>query len=418
MHGLGMKACSMRLRICCILVVFAVLAAAGCAAGPAATTAVPSSAQVLVSKSAGASPGPVSDSKEMASPVVASSLAASQPQVYVTAAQLLNASNGAIVVKDCSAQSSCTFHVDVTSDGGATWRRGSDFAVAGAEDSGSPSMEDPVVGLTMITASDMFAYGASVWHTSDAGATWTQLSGAPAVDDIASSNGAVWAMVACPDLSRCASSIDTISSGHLTPLPHQPGGLVGSNIREGTNAYAVLRDAGGVGALAVSHDDGTTWQQRSLPQKYCTYSLGSAMTITTAGLLYLVCAHGASAGGEQKDLFASDNGAVSWQHLAALEIEGYADAIIAASPDILWRYGGRAPIFSSSDAGKTWHSELDDKVGDAAGPMTQAFAAANTNALVFAFAIPPSPTFAGPWTINEYRTTDAGAHWQTSPLQP
>ena len=409
----------MRLRSCCILVVFAVLAAAGCAAGPAATTSVPSSAQVLVSESAGASTGPVSDSKEMASPVVASSAAAaSQPQVYVTAAQLLNATDGAIVVKDCPAQGSCTFRVDVTSDGGATWRRGRDFVSADAADNGSPSMEDPIIGLAMVSASDMFAYGASVWHTSDAGETWTLLSGAPPVDTMVRSNGEIWAAVACSGLSGCASSIDVISSGRLVPLPHQPGGLVGSIVREGPNAYAVLRDAGGVGALAVSHDGGTSWRQRALPQKYCTYSLGPGMTITTTGVLYLVCATGASAGSEPKDLFTSDDGAVNWQHEAMLETYGYADGIIASSPDILWRYGGRAPIFSSTDAGRTWHSELDDKVGDAAGPMTQAFAAAGTNALVFAFAIPPSPTFAGPWTIKTYRTTDAGARWQTSPLQP
>ena len=61
---------------------------------------------------------------------------------------------------------------------------------------------------------------------------------------------------------------------------------------------------------------------------------------------------------------------------------------------------------------------LADKVGDAAGPETQAFAAAGTNALVFAFALPPNATFTGPWTIDEYRTTDAGTTWQTVPLQP
>jgi hypothetical protein len=58
------------------------------------------------------------------------------------------------------------------------------------------------------------------------------------------------------------------------------------------------------------------------------------------------------------------------------------------------------------------------QVGDAAGPMTQAFAAACTNALAFAFGPPPSATLPGSWTISEYRTTDAGGSWQTRPLQP
>lgn len=354
----------------------------------------------------------------MAPPIASSSVTAFQPQVYVTAAQLLNPTDGAIVVKDCSAQGSCAFRVDVTSDGGTTWQHGHDLAVADPVDNGSASSDDPITGLTMVSATDMYAYGASVWHTADAGATWVQLPGAPAVDDMAISNGEVWAMVACDDLTGCASSIDVISSGHFTPLSHQPGGRIGSIIREGRNAYAVLRGDAGTGDLAVSHDDGTTWHQRALPQQYCTYSFGSAMTITPAGVLYLVCANGASAGTEQKDLFASDDGALSWRHVTPLELYGYADAIIAATPGILWRDGGRAPMFISTDAGKTWKTELNDKVGDAAGPMTQAFAAAGTNALVFAFGLPPDPTFTGPWIVNEYRTTNAGTSWQTTPIQP
>ena len=411
----------MRLRIC--VVVLATLAsAAGCAAGSVATSNTPLSARALVPKSAAASAGPVSDSKKMVSPVVASSPAgAAQPQIFVTVAQLLNATDGAIVVKDCPAQGSCAFRVDVTADGGATLRRGQDFVVADSSDNGPPSMEDPIIGLTMVSASEMFAYGSSVWHTTDAGATWVQLSGAPAVDAMVSSNGDVWASVACSDLSDCATSIEVISTGRLVPLRYQPGGLVGAIVRQGPNAYAVLRDAGGVGALAVSHNDGTSWQLRPLPQKYCTYSLGPGLTITTTGVLYVVCTMGVAAGSEPKDLYTSGNGAIGWQHEATLETYGYADGIIAASPSILWRYGARAAIFGSTDAGKTWHAELDDKVGDTAGPSTQGFAASGTTALAFAYGLPPgppSPTFTGPWTINEYRTTDAGASWQTRPLQP
>jgi len=350
--------------------------------------------------------------------VVSSPADASQPQAYVTAAQLLNPNDGAVVVKDCPAQGSCAFRVDVTSDGGATWRRGQDFVIADAADNGSANMEDPVIGITMLSASDMYVYGSSVWHTTDADATWAQLPGAPAVDDMAINNGELWAMVACADLSRCSSSIDVISSGRITTLPHQPGGLIGSIVREGHNAYAVLRDAGGVGALAVSHNDGDSWQQRALPQPYCTFSLGPGMTITSTGELFVVCAGGAGVGNEPKDLFVSDDGALSWRHLGSLETYGYADGIIAATPDILWRYGGRSPVYSSTDAGRTWHTQLDDNVGDGAGPMTQAVVAAGTTALVFAFGLPPDPTFTGPWTINEYRTTDAGASWQTRPLQP
>jgi len=413
------------MRARCVLVVVAALAATSCAAGSGAASSTlrsslaPSSPQPLVSGSAPASAGSTTGSKDLPSlAAVSPPVAASKPQVYVTDAQLLNANDGAIVVKDCPAQGSCAFRVDVTADGGATWRHGRDLVAAGSADGGSPSGADQVTGLMMISATDVYAYGDSVWHTSDAGTTWTKLPGAPPVDEMASGDGDAWGMVGCIDLPSCTSSIDVLATGHFTPLPHQPGGFVGEIVRQGTDAYAVIRGADGIGELAVSDDSGTSWQPRALPQQNCSESLGPPMTITTTGDLYLLCANEPSAGEEQKDLYLSDNAAFSWRHVAALESYGYADAIIAATHDMLWRDGGRAPIYTSTDAGKTWDTQLADKVGDAAGPETQAFAAAGTNALVFAFALPPNATFTGPWTVNEYRTTDAGNDWQTVSLQP
>ena len=92
------------------------------------------------------------------------------------------------------------------------------------------------------------------------------------------------------------------------------------------------------------------------------------MAITTTGDLYLICANGASAGTEQKDLYVSTNGSLSWQHVEALEIYGYADAIIAATPDMLWRDGGRAPIYTSTDAGETWNVWRAFRCGQARRP--------------------------------------------------
>ena len=45
------------------------------------------------------------------------------------------------------------------------------------------------------------------------------------------------------------------------------------------------------------------------------------------------------------------------------------------------------------------------------GPVIHA---AGTRALVFAFALPPDPTFTGPWTVDEYRTTVSAASAEIS----
>ena len=269
----------------------------------------------------------------------------------------------------------------------------------------------------MVSSTDIFAYGASIWHTTDGGTTWSRLSYAPAVDTMASGESGVWVGLSCPDQSSCPAPINVVSNGHFVPLSHQPAGVVEAITTSGAEAYAIVDDGDGDTELAVSGDGGTTWQQRAFPQTDCS-SMRPGFTVTTTGAAYLVCASGASAGTEPKDLFASEDAGVTWSARSTLEASGYADGIVAASPDVLWRYGARAPVFRSTDAGRSWQDQLDDKVGDAAGASTEAFAASGTVALTFAFALPPSSTFTGPSTINEYRTTDTGATWQTIPLQP
>jgi hypothetical protein len=350
---------------------------------------------------------------------MSSSAAIAQPQVYISAAELIDSAHGAILVKDCDAQGSCVFRVDATKDGGATWRHGGEIVSTGAVDAGSPSDEDAVIGLAMASSEDIYAYGTSLWHSTDAGATLSVVPQAPAVDTIAIDHHTVWLGVACTDLSGCASSVDTMTAGRPEPLANQPVGEIGDIARDGAVAYLVMRRPDGVGELEVSRDDGVTWQRRAFPQPDCGYSLGPGpLAVTASGGLYLICTDGAGAGGMPKDLFVSHDDGMSWQHLAALETYGYADSMVAATPTLLWRFGGRAPIYLSTDAGRTWQAELTDKVGDAAGPMTQAFAAAGSRALAFGFATPPDPSFEGPWTINEYITTDAGASWNTVPLRP
>jgi hypothetical protein len=368
------------------------------------------------------STSPVLPSEKLAilhSDAPAVSPAAAQPQVYVSDAELFDSAHGAILVKDCPSEGPCVFRVDVTSDGGVTWRHGVALVAAAAADAGSPSAGDSVLGIAMVSGSDIYAYGAWLWHSTDSGASWTVVPGVPSVDAMTIDHRSAWIGVACPDRSGCASSIEAISSGRADPLPHQPRGEVGDMARNGADAYLVIRVADGISELEVSRDDGATWQGRALPQQYCGYSLGPGpLAVTSANDLYLICSAGAGAGGMTKDLFVSHDEGGSWQHLGTLETYGYADSMVAATPNLLWRFGGRAPIYVSRNAGRTWQAELADKLGDAAGPMTQAFAATGTDALAFGFAMPPDPSFEGPWTINEYRSTDAGAGWSTLPLQP
>ena len=241
------------------------------------------------------------------------------------------------------------------------------------------------------------------------------MTGAPPLS-ISIAGGSVWAVPACVDPARCSSTLEAVSPTGLTPLPDQPPGRVDDVARVGGHAEALVELADYSSALAVTSDGGASWQQHPLPAQFCGFALGYPLTAAPDGTLYLVCAGGAAAGNEPKRLYDSTDDGETWQDLGALETYGYADSIQAATATLLWRYGGRAPLYVSTDAGRSWHAQLSDAIGDAAGTSLYAFAASGDQAL--AFVVNPQARSDGSWSINEYRTTDAGRTWQTEPIRP
>jgi photosystem II stability/assembly factor-like uncharacterized protein len=341
----------------------------------------------------------------------ASATPAQPAQAYVLAAQLLDTAHAAALIKDCDASGSCDFRVDTSSDGGETWQRGGSLPVT--VKSGS---DNPVDGLAVVDSRTLYAYGASLWRSTDAGSSWQRVADAPAIAAVSAAAGSVWAGLACVDLAHCSSSLDVVSPAGLTPLPEQPPGEVRDLVRAGDHAYVLAQVSDAHSSLAVSTNDGKTWRQHPLPAQACGFALGRPLAPAPDGTLYLVCSGGAAAGSELKRLYRSTDQGGSWLDLGALESYGYADSIDAPDPTLLWRYGARAPVYVSTDAGHSWRAQLSDKVGDTAGPSLQAFAAAGSHALAFAFDTQPHPD--NGWPINEYLTTDAGRTWQTPRFTP
>jgi photosystem II stability/assembly factor-like uncharacterized protein len=407
----------MPLRKSWLIIAAACLASAGCGSSTAPsvspTAAGAASATPSTAPPTGAPPTRMAvKTRPTATASSAGAATPGQPaQAYVLAAELLDTAHAAALVKDCDASGSCDFRVDTSSDGGQTWQRGASLPVTAKTGS-----DNPVDGLAMLDPRTLYAYGASLWRSTDAGSSWQQVAGAPTISAVFAAAGSVWAGPACVDLAHCSSSLDVVAPTGLTPLPEQPPGEVRDVVRAGDHAYVLAQVSDAHSALAVSTDAGKTWRQHPLPAQACGFALGRPLAVAPDGTLYVVCAGGAGAGNEPKRLYRSTDGGGSWHDVGALETYGYADSMDAPTPTLLWRYGARAPVYASTDAGHSWQAQLSNKIGDAAGPSVQAFAAAGNRALAFAFDTQPRPD--NGWSINEYLTTDAGRTWRTLPFTP
>ena len=307
-----------------LVVAVGCLAAAGCASATVQARAQHAASLLSVSSSPAGSiasavtptvpPYAALPSKGEPPGDVPSEVATQPPQTSVVAAHMLDPTHAVVLVKDCSASGSCAFRAETSSDGGETWHRGAALPLTAVSDG-----DDPVSGIAMVDATTLDAYGIALWRSSDVGANWHLIAGAPAISLVAASAGSVWVGTACPNLVNCASSLDVESSTGLAPLRAQPLGNVRELVRVGGRSYAVTLASDASSTLALSADGGNTWQQRSLPEQACGFSLGRPLAVSPGGTMYMVCSLGVGAGNEPKRLYRSDDDGRSWHDLGAVE---------------------------------------------------------------------------------------------------
>jgi photosystem II stability/assembly factor-like uncharacterized protein len=308
------------------------------------------------------------------------------------AADALDAAHVGAIVESCVG-SACHDRLDLSSDGGRTWRRGPVMPRYGPD--------SRLRGLVGLDARHWYAYGNSGWFTSDAGVTWRRIRSGP-VASAGRFGGDLWVVrVRCA--KACSSAIDILDRAGNLVQADTPAFAAGFTVRD-----LLVVDGG----LAASIQSGNTGRLVLLDSRLRP-GLSRALPVPGGGQLVSVGAHSldyltawdSSAGRQDKFFYRSDDSGRTWHRRPDPSSRGYAVALQAPAPGLLWRYGDRSELFRSTDDGHSWTSLLAASIGEAAAPL-QAFASYGHSAWAFAFVA--DATVPAAW-----RTSDAGAHWST-----
>jgi hypothetical protein len=264
-----------------------------------------------------------------------------------------------------------------------------------------------IVGLVSLEPSRLFVYGDSgIFLSTDGGRSWRKTAPLRHVAYATVAGQGLWIVCA-----RCgkvgAQREDTVVAVDRDGVPGATL-LTAAGITQvlavGGRGYVLTSDTLAGQSLRISGDGGSSWRTGSLPG---TAWFGRAeLRLASAGGLGLtfVSAAEPAAGLQQKTIYGSDDGGLGWLRVAAGESYGYATSVVRPGQGLMWRYGGRAPVYRSTDGGTGWTSELADRIGDAAGRQVNGFAASGDSAWVFA------RTLSGTG-VDAYQTLDGGDHW-------
>jgi photosystem II stability/assembly factor-like uncharacterized protein len=229
--------------------------------------------------------------------------------------------------------------------------------------------------LTFVDTTTGYAYGPDLFRTRDGGRSWQRLAVSGSVENVVQVGDHTWVVRSpCPpgsdDEKDCGSVVDVLDGDSLTPLAAQPApsGAVTQLVAASPQTVYSTVLIGETFGLRMSADHGSHWAPLPLP---CSpaQATGVPVSLATAGQrLWMVCSGGMGAGAERKQLFTSDDGGHTWHQPGDLEIDGYADQVVAISATTAWRFGGRALAYVTTDGGRTWTPRLPDVFNGAFGP--------------------------------------------------
>lgn len=312
----------------------------------------------------------------------------------------------------CGAES-CTIQL-VTTDGGATWARrpasGLPRTCSGAGCVAHVRFADSRVG---------YAYGPSLYLTTDGGAHWSPQATSP-VFGLEIAGGTVSRVVArqdgCPGCTFVLQTSDVGSAIWHTAYSSSDPRSAAALVRHGTRVAAALlaNPAGGAGdahaLLVLSSDSGDTWQQQDDP---CGPVSSNAvdevdtreLSYGPEGQLVALCVARQADAATSSVRLSTDSGRTfgparpltgAGIHVAAVS----ADRLVAQVLD-----GSRDVLLLSSDGGRTWTEVAHQAaIGGRGQPGFLAFSTARV----------------GTWVSAEgttlWRSTDGGATWTEHPF--
>jgi len=283
-----------------------------------------------------------------------------------------------------------------TTDGGSNWQ------VVDGHLPDASSIANPPNQMEFVSPSSGYlwsgmnssaqALDAPLWVTDDGGRTWTKAPIGPIVYDVSAIGANVWALASpCPPAGRsgCPIAVETSTDSGVTwaPGPAAPPFFVstapstsGVELARVTPARAyVLTFNGGANSgatLAYTADAAVSWSVRPVP---CAsqFDLGAEVALSSTNDLWLICGGQATGGSQNKALYRSSDGGLTWSLVAQttpfagapplppgvgiLSLSGYVAPysighknLNVLSASLAWLFPTRGNVVATTDGGASW----------------------------------------------------------------
>jgi hypothetical protein len=303
---------------------------------------------------------------------------------------------------------------------------------------GAPDGATGVSQIRFLNASDGWAFGPELFGTHDGGQTWTQVdTDGLRVTDLETVGNRVFALFAsCTGGGPAFAAQCTSFTLYSSPAPGSgwtPVGAATTGLTDGTAAQAaalVLTGSRGYllapgGALYVGPvGGGGAWQRvKSLPSS-CTVGpaqadgqpSGALLAAVNTGNLIVACASGSSGASpdvsrQQKLIYSSPDGGVSWRQVARAPDAGVAFSL-AASPSGTVVLGTNQGIDVLPAGSTAWQAAaLGGGGGGGGGRPSGGFGYVGMTTSDQGIALPANLSAGTVWF-----TFDGGQSWRASPL--
>jgi len=294
-----------------------------------------------------------------------------------------------------------------TVNGGRTWSAVPAPPAPPANMFQSSPPPNSVGRLLFTSASDGWAVGASLWRTTDGGATWHRLRVPGPLAAFTVAGGRMLGVVVhCPNVGTCTLREYAASTGEDT-WRLVPGTAL---TRDNGAWLAVIRQTGyllasqGIGKpvlLAGPVTGAARWQSLKVP---CPGLLSGALA-ATGGWLFLGCGNEPSAGNQLKTAYVSHDGGHTWHQVASPPTGGYLGGATMTAGGTIFLSGERMEVDTSRDRGRSWDG--NSFPGGAGGLAGAGFSLVGTTVTdTFGVAVQE-----GVVTQQVWLTKDAGRSW-------
>jgi photosystem II stability/assembly factor-like uncharacterized protein len=277
-----------------------------------------------------------------------------------------------------------------TTDGGSNWQ------VVDGHLPDASSIANPPDQMEFVSSSSGYlwsgmnsqALDAPLWVTDDGGRTWTKAPIDPIVYDVSAIGADVWALASpCPPTTGtgCPVDVETSTDAGTSwgPGPAAPPFDTSSAPPSGvelarvtlTRAYVLTFTVSGA-TLAYTADAATSWSARPVP---CAspFDLGAEVALSSTNDLWLICGGQASGGSQNKALYRSSTGGLTWTLVAQtatfanpsasppgvgfLPLIGYVAPysvghknLNVLSANLAWLFPTRGDVIVTTDGGASW----------------------------------------------------------------